>query len=474
MERTKRMQLQEIHDKSMQILETVGMRFLHPEARRILKEHGIRVEGEIAYFTEDQLMYWVRKAPSTFKVKARNPKYDVIIGGDRTEPAPPYGAPNITEMDGTKRNATIEDYINYAKLFEANYDFNINGGLMVQPSDVAPATSSLAMFYAAATHSEKTQLVVAGAKNVVHALMEGAKAIYGEENMRKDPYIITIVNVNSPLMLDLNMTDTLIEFASNGQPFVIANCSMAGSTSPVTLAGTIALMNAEILPVIALAQMINPGTPVMYATQTTTADMATGQIAIGSPEGALCYKYCAQLAKFYELPCRGGGALTDSKIVDAQSGYESMATLMTDYLQHMNFVIHAAGILDGFSSTSYAKVIQDFEINRYIKRFMKDITINEDTIPMELIEEIGHDGEYLTEDHTFEWCRKEPFLPMISTRGPVADPQAQLNKRITEQYNKLMDAYKQPELDRAAFDKAKQIFIEAGVDAAVLDKIDTL
>ena len=188
----------------------------------------------------------------------------------------------------------------------------------------------------------------------------------------------------------------------------------------------------------------------------------------------MCYKYCAQLAKFYELPCRGGGALTDSKIVDAQSGYESIATLMTDYLQHMNFVIHAAGILDGFSSTSYAKVIQDFEINRYIKHFMKDITINEETIPMELIEEIGHDGEYLTEDHTFEWCRKEPFLPMISTRGPVADPQAQLNKRISEQYHKLMAAYVQPELDRAAFDKAKQIFIEAGVDAAVLDKIDTL
>ena len=120
------------------------------------------------------------------------------------------------------------------------------------------------------------------------------------------------------------------------------------------------------------------------------------------------------------------------------------------------------------------KVIQDFEINRYIKRFMKDITINEETIPMELIEEIGHDGEYLTEDHTFEWCRKEPFQPMIGTRGPVADPQAQLKKRIDEQYNKLMAAYVQPELDREAFDKAKQIFVEAGVDVAVLDKIDTL
>ena len=145
--------------------------------------------------------------------------------------------------------------------------------------------------------------------------------------------------------------------------------------------------------------------------------------------------------------------------------------------QKINGKTHCNPLPKYFSFTELkviTKVIQDFEINRYIKRFMKDITINEETIPMELIEEIGHDGEYLTEDHTFEWCLKEPFQPMIGTRGPVADPQAQLKKRIDEQYNKLMAAYVQPELDREAFDKAKQIFVEAGVDAAVLDKIDTL
>ena len=153
------------------------------------------------------------------------------------------------------------------------------------------------------------------------------------------------------------------------------------------------------------------------------------------------------------------------------------SSMLSPGTQKINGKTHCNPLPKYFSFTELkviTKVIQDFEINRYIKRFMKDITINEDTVPMELIEEIGHDGEYLTEDHTFEWCRREPFQPMIGTRGPVADPQAQLKKRIDEQYNKLMAAYVQPELDREAFDKAKQIFVEAGVDAAVLDKIDTL
>lgn len=103
---------------------------------------------------------------------------------------------------------------------------------------------------------------------------------------------------------------------------------MAGSTAPVTLAATIALTNAEVLCAIALAQMVRPGTPVLYASQSTTSDMRNGAIAIGSPEGALCYKYCARLAKFYGLPCRGGGALSDAKIMNTQAGYESMITYM--------------------------------------------------------------------------------------------------------------------------------------------------
>ncbi|MBQ2764123.1 MAG: trimethylamine methyltransferase family protein [Firmicutes bacterium] len=467
--------LQKIHEASMEMLEKVGMKFHHPEAVEILKAHGIRMEGNVAHFTEDQLMYWVRKAPSRFTIYARNPKHNVVIGGDNVVVAPGYGCPTITLPDGTKRDGTIEDYVNYAKLFHANEDYHVDGGLMIQPNDIDIPTSVLAMFYSVLTHSDKALMVSTGKREYMEAMMECLAEVFGgKEALKAYPRICTIMNINTPLQLDVTMTDVLITLAKYGQPFVAANCAMAGSTSPATLAGTMAMTNAEILSCIALTQMINPGTPVIYASQTTTADMRTGQIACGSPEGALCYKYTANLAKFYGLPCRGGGAVTDSKVVDTQSGYESMLTLMADFSNNMNLVIHSAGILDGYNSTSYEKVIQDFEIVRYVKRYFRDIEVNDETIPMDLIEEVGHDGEFLTKEHTFKHCRTEALAPTISNRGTVADPLNQIHINIQKRYEQLMDAYVQPEMDAEVLNKVKNILANVGVSRELLDKIETM
>ena len=423
--------LQLIHEASMKILARTGMKFHHPEAVEILKNHGIKVENNVAYFTEDQLMYWVRKAPSRFTLYARNPEHNVVIGGDEINPAPPYGCPSIMEKDGTKRDGTIQDYVNYAKLFHANEDYHIDGGLMIQPNDIDIPTSCLAMFFAALTHTDKALMISTGKQEYMEAIIDCAAEVFGgKEALKAYPRMLTIMNINTPLQLDVVMSEVLLTLAKNGQPFVAANCAMAGSTSPITLAGTMAMTNAEVLSCIALTQMVNPGTPVVYASQSTTSDMRTGQIACGSPEGALCYKYTAQLAKFYGLPCRGGGAVTDSKVVDAQSGYESMMTLMADWSNNMNLIIHSAGILDSYNATSYEKLIQDFEIVRYVKRYFRDFEVNDDTIPLDLIDEVGHSGEFLTKDHTFQYCHSEPLNPTISSRGRVSDNLHQLDINI--------------------------------------------
>ena len=467
--------LQLIHEASMKILAKTGMKFHHPEAVEILKNHGIKVENNVAYFTEDQLMYWVRKAPSRFTLYARNPEHNVVIGGDEINPAPPYGCPSIMEKDGTKRDGTIQDYVNYAKLFHANEDYHIDGGLMIQPNDIDIPTSCLAMFFAALTHTDKALMISTGKQEYMEAIIDCAAEVFGgKEALKAYPRMLTIMNINTPLQLDVVMSEVLLTLAKNGQPFVAANCAMAGSTSPITLAGTMAMTNAEVLSCIALTQMVNPGTPVVYASQSTTSDMRTGQIACGSPEGALCYKYTAQLAKFYGLPCRGGGAVTDSKVVDAQSGYESMMTLMADWSNNMNLIIHSAGILDSYNATSYEKLIQDFEIVRYVKRYFRDFEVNDDTIPLDLIDEVGHSGEFLTKDHTFQYCHSEPLNPTISSRGRVSDNLHQLDINIEKRYNQLMDSYVQPQLDAATLEKVKEILTSHGVDRSLLDKIETM
>ncbi len=464
--------VQKIHEASMRIMSRTGVKFHHPDAVAILKENGIRMEGNIAFFTEEQVMHWVNQAPSSFTLYAKNPKHNIEIGGDNVHAAPCYGCPLIVKEDGEKYTAEMVDYIKALKLYEANPSFDVNGGVIVQPNDMPVENATLMMYYATLTHSEKCLMSGAGNYSQVGALMDMVAALHGgKEAIAEKPRVLTIVNVNTPLQFDNNMTETLITFAKHKQPFVIASAAMAGSTSPVTLAGTIAMANCEILAALCLGQMVSPGAPMLYASQTTTADMTNGAIAIGSPEGALCYKYCAQLAKFYGLPCRGGGALTDAKVVNAQSGYESMMTLQACYDNKINYIIHAAGILDGYTCFSFEKLITDFEVVDYLKRFYRDVNANEETIPEDLIDQVGHDGVYLTQMHTLMNCRKEPYTPAISIRGASTKPATHLQDNIQKRMDNLLASYKQPEVDPEALAAIEAILIGRGIPQELMDSI---
>ncbi len=467
--------LQKIHNASMEMLATTGMKFHHPEALKILKKNGIRVEGKVAYFTEDELLYWVRKAPHTFKIYAQNPIHDITVGGDHVNYVSGSGAPLISDKEGKRRSATIEDYVKLMKLFEGNDYFHVNGGNIVQPSDIPVQSTSPILFYTAITHSEKCMRIASGNEDQLNSLMEMAKIVYGgEEELKSKPRFLVVCSTNTPLQLDNVMTETLMAFAKYKQPVIIASAAMAGSTSPVTLAATIAMTNAEVLGAIALSQMINPGTPVIYGSQSTTSDLRNGAIAIGSPEGALCYKYCAQLAKFYGLPCRGGGALSDSKVVNAQAGMESMLTFMACNQNHMNLILHSAGILDGFACMSYEKVIVDFEVIDYTQRYLREFDIDDETIPLDVIDEVGHEGQYISELHTIQYCRKEPLTPHLAVRGNTNNPSAQYEENIAKRMNGIWDSYKKPECDPEKVEKLREILRKRGVTDELINRIDNM
>lgn len=302
----------------------------------------------------------------------------------------------------------------------------------------------------------------------------GAASAGSLEEFKAHPRLLTIINVNTPLQLDKKMTETLLTFVKYRQPVAIASAAMAGTTSPVTLAGTLTLQNAEVLATIALSQMASPGAPVLYASQTTNADLRNGSIAVGSPEGALCYSYCAQMAKFYGLPCRGGGALSDAKVVNGQAGYESMLTYLACRENKMNLIVHGAGILDSYTCVSFEKLIMDFEIMEYVNRYLRDIEVNEETVPEELIQELGQSGEYLVEEHTLEYCRREPLIPNLAVRGASTDPMHQFEKNIEKQMDKMLRAYEQPELDMSVLDKMKDIMEARGVDRKLAEAIEKM
>lgn len=467
--------IQKLHEATMRVLERTGVKFHHSDAVDVLKSHGIRVEGDVAHFTEEQIMYWIHKAPSNIDMFARDPRYNVTLGGHRSESAPPSGSPQISDETGKKRITTMEDYVKLTKLFEVNNAYHINGGIIVFPGDTPIDNTALLMHYAAFTHSDKCLMTGTGNYGEMEALMEMGLADAGSrEEFERHPRLLTIINANTPLQLDKKMTETLFTFLKYKQPVVVASAAMAGTTSPVTLAGTITLQNAEVLATIALAQMYREGAPVIYGSQTTNADLRNGSIAIGSPEGALCYSYCAQLAKFYGLPCRGGGALSDSKVVNAQAGYESMMTYLACRQSQMNLIVQSAGILDSYTCVSFEKLMMDFEVIDYVNRFLRDFQVNEETVPEDLIDELGHSGEYLTEDHTLEFCRAEPLTPKLAVRGATSDPARQYEKNIRAAMEKMLDSYVQPQVDAQKLDKMKDILEARGVDRTLAEQIEKM
>lgn len=464
--------LKQIHEASMQILERTGMKFHHSEIIELLQQKGIKVCGQTAFFTREQITDWVSKAPATFTLYARNPQYDIVVGGDNVECCPGSGSPAISESDGSKRPAMMTDYINFLKLYQQSDLYKVNGGFVVQPNDMSGKHGISLLLYATLLFSDKGIVTGTGPREAVQELMDMLGIVFGKEELPQKPRAITIVNTNTPLQFDKNMLETMMVFIEHSQPVIIAACSMAGTTAPVTLAGTIALTNAEVLAGIAVSQMLREGTPVVYGSQTTTSDMKTGSIATGSPEGALCYEYAARLAKAYGLPCRGGGSLTDAKSLSVQAGYESMLTYLATHRAGINLIFQSAGIMDGYAAMSYEKFIVDLEIIGMAKRYLAGVKVNPATLAVDVIHEVGIAGQFLTAEHTMKYCRKEPFIPAISSRGTVmGDPTAQLLEKIKSRKNKLLETYQKPEFAQEIQQQLLKYLIDKGFKAEYIKSL---
>ncbi len=457
----------------MRILNKTGMKFHHPEILDILADNGVKISGNTAFFTETQIMDRVKKAPGRFTLYARNPKFDLHIGGDKVAYAPGYGAPNIIEADGSERSACYNDYIQFLKLYQQSDYFNINGGIIVQPHDLDAVNSFPVMLLTTLLYSDKCLLGGGGGKRETDTVMNLLSIVFGgRQGLLEKPRITTIINTLSPLQMDRDSLDTLLIYARHNQPVMVTPAAMAGTTGPVTLAGTIAMSNAEALAGIALTQMINKGVPVIYGFQATTSDMRTAGWTVGSPEHALAVSHGAKLAKFYGLPCRGGGAANDAKCVCVQSGYESMMVMMASRMAKMNLILMSAGTLDGHMAMSMEQFVVDMEILGMVERFTSGVRVEEDTLALDVIHAVGPGGEFLTQGHTLAHCRKESWLPEISIRGVLSgkNSYARLNENIENKMEKMLSAYQKPNLPIDIKENLMSYLGEKGFDLSMVVK----
>ena len=465
--------LKRIHDTSLRILGEIGIRLFHPEVLDIVREKGIKVSGATAFFQPDQVMEWVNKAPPEFTLYARNPTYNIVIGGNRIECAAGYGCSTIIEAHGHRRDAILQDYVTFAKLVHQSNHFNINGGILAQPCDIDPNNGHLVMLYAAVTHSDKCILGVPGSGNKIQQVMDMMAIVFGGKRaLLEKPRVLTLINPISPLQMDEMGLQSILVAARHHQPLIISPAPAAGMTGPISMAGNIALGAAEALAGTAICQMIVEGTPVIFGLQPFGTDLRTGSISIGSPMYAIQGGYSAKLARSYGLPSRGGGTANDAKSVSVQSGYESMLSMLTSFQNGINLIIHSAGMLDSFAGMSYEQFVVDLEIISMVKFYHKGIEVDEEALSVHVIKEVGPGGQFLTTDDTFNKFQTHSWDPEISLRGTFAGktPDHELRDNIDNKLQEMLGNYKQPGLDDSIRKELERYLIDAGVDRAVIEK----
>jgi trimethylamine--corrinoid protein Co-methyltransferase len=451
-----------IHAASLEILSDVGIDFYDAEARDILQQHGVKLEGDTAFFDREQITEYVAKAPSTFTQQARNPARNVIIGGNHICFAPVYGPPFVVDLDRGRREATLLDFQNFVKLTYLSPYLHHSGGTIVEPTDEPTHTRHLDMVYSHIKYSDKPFMgSVTTAGNAADSV-KMAEILFGAEEIRAHPALLSLINISSPRRLDDRMLGALKVYARARQAVIITPFLFSGAMAPVKVAGTLVQMNAEALAGIVFAQMVNPGTPVVYGSFQTNIDLQSGAPVFGSPESQIALFVGAQLARMHGLPYRSGGMFASSKIPDAQAAYESVMVMLPTVLARVNFVLHAAGWLEGGLAAGYEKFVLDCELLGMFHTLAGGLDLSENGMAMESLRTVPTDGHHLGTPHTMANFRtafhRSDLFDYNSFEQWRDEGQLSAAQRANGRFKQLLRDYSAPPLDPAV-DEALQAFI---------------
>lgn len=409
--------LELIHDASMRILEQIGLEMLSEEARELAVAHGAHIDSKTNYvrFERDIVMKHVAAAPREFTLHARNPARNSVYGGNHINFGIVSSAPNCSDLDNGRRPGNFADFCKFLQLAQFYNVVSLISGYPVEPADLPVPTRHLDAYLACITLSDKPWHVYSLGGGRVEDGIEMVCIARGvdKEQLRREPSLVTVVNTNSPLKVDKPMLDGAFCMARHGQPVIVTPFTLAGAMSPVTLAGALAQQNAEALGVIALIQMAAPGAPVMYGGFTSNVDMKSGSPAFGTPEYAKATLAGGQLARRYALPYRTSN-VNAANCVDAQAAWESEMSLWSAVLAHGNMIKHSGGWLEGGLCASFEKLIVDMEMVQMMAETLSPPQVNEETLALEAIREVGAGGHFFGSAHTIARYENAFYAPQVS------------------------------------------------------------
>ncbi|MFM2070838.1 MAG: hypothetical protein RLZZ623_1101 [Actinomycetota bacterium] len=447
-------QIEEIHAASLRLLARTGLRVLSAEARAILVSAGCRADDLMVRFDPDFIEATIATAPRQFRLRARNPAHDLVIGGRHVVFAAVGGPAFCHDIDRGRRPGTAAEQADYLRVIQSLGIVHQEGGGPFEALELPPETRHLDLNLNLIRLLDKNwQGIALGRERAADSIDMAAIALgTTRDGLADDPAILAIVNTNTPLTLDVPMAEGLIELASAGQAVCVTPFTLAGAMAPATLAGALVLQNAEVLACTALIQLIRPGAPVVYGSFTSNVDMRSGSPAFGTPEYTKAAQASGQLARRYGLPFRSSNTTT-SNAVDAQSTYESAMSLWGAVMGGANLVNHAAGWLEGGLTASFEKLVIDAEMLQMFAEYLRPLDVNEDELALEAIIDVGPGGHFFGSPHTMKRYEHAFYSPMVSdwrnfetwAEGGSVDATTRANSI----WKQLLDEYVQPPLDPA-------------------------
>jgi trimethylamine--corrinoid protein Co-methyltransferase len=447
-------QIEALHRAALRVLAEQGMQIAHEPARALLAEHGASVTGEMVCFDPAMVEEKVAQAPDRVTLHARNPARNVTIRPGYTAIAAVGGPAFATDLDRGRRNANFEDMQDFSRLIQMLDVIHMEGGGAIEPTDLPAETRHLDMYKAFITLTDKVWSGYGlGAFRADDGIDMAAIALGTDrEGLLERPAVLTVINSNSPRLLDGPMSEGLIAYARAGQPFAATPFTLAGAMAPATIAGASVQQHAEAMAMIVLAQCVRPGAPVIYGGFTSNVDMKTGAPAFGTPEYVQAVLIGCQLARRLDVPFRTSN-VTSSNAPDAQAAWESMMSLWGAFLGQAGIIKQGAGWIEGGLTASFEKFILDAEMLQMMQAFLAPPKIDEAEIGLDAMAEVGPGGHFFGTSHTLERYENAFYQPLVAdwrnfeTWQDAGSPTTAQN--ANRAWKQLLSDYQQPPLDPA-------------------------
>lgn len=462
-------ELDRLHTATMAVLKQTGVVFHDPDAVAIFRRHGIRTDGRTVFLDEKAVLAALDTVPERFTLEAFDPDRRVTVGTDTLAFAPGYGAPFVADARGRRRKAVFADYLDFCKLVHTSETIDVTGYMMVDPADLPPAAGHLDLLLANMTLSDKPYMGATVSREAARDAVNMARVGWGDV---PPPVMLGLINSLAPLQYAGEMAAALVELARAGQAVIVTGGGMLGATAPIRVAGQLVQQNAQVLAGATLVQLVNPGTPFVYGVAGGPLDMRSGLSPAASPESARVLAGGAQMARYYQIPSRGGGSVCDAHRLDIQAGAEAALMLGATLNAGINYVLLACGMLGSYMAMNTAKFVIDEALCEWLRRLREPQPITDETIDLAAIFEAGAEGEFLTHPSTCALCRTalhrseilrpwdHPLWQAAGGEGVERQAAAACDKRLAAYRPPAIDPALKRDLERYAADRKKALGVD--------------